>query len=115
VRSARVSRAREESAALREGLDAPSGADERGHHQHAECKQRGLKDVRALLAESGQDCECPAAGKRRAEHLGADQDGGADDGDDIRPDDLTGGRRRRVHVLWGPCLRGPQSPRKGAR
>src|SRR5439155_5293442 len=40
-----------------------------------------------------QNRERPAAGKGRAEHLGADQDRGRDDGDDARPDDLAGGGR----------------------
>ena len=44
----------------------------------AEREQHGLEDVRALVAEPEQDRERPAAGKRRAEHLGADQDRGAE-------------------------------------
>jgi len=68
-------------------------ADERCHHEHAECEQHGLKDVRALIAETEQDRERPAAGKGRAEHLGADQDRGRDHGDDAGPGDLAGGLR----------------------
>ena len=71
-------------------LDALRGADERRHHQDAERKQHGLQDVRAGVVETEQDRERPAAGERRAEHLGADQDRRADDGDDAGPDDLAG-------------------------
>ena len=59
--------------------------------------------MRAGVVEAEQDRERPAAGERRAEHLGADQDRRADDGDDAGPDDLAGGGRSglRVHRL-GP-------------
>src|SRR6185295_11049116 len=50
-----------------------------------------LEDVRGGVVEAEQDRERPAAGKRRAEHLCADQDRRRDDGDDARPDDRAGG------------------------
>ena len=43
----------------------------------AEREQHGLQDVRAGVVETEQDRERPAAGERRAEHFGADQDRGA--------------------------------------
>ncbi len=62
------------SGAFRERLDALGGADERHHDEDADREQHGLQDVRAGVVEPEQDRERPAAGERRAEHLGADQD-----------------------------------------
>src|SRR5438445_8903561 len=57
--------------------------------------------MRAGVLEPEQDRERPAAGERRAEHLGADQDRRRDHGDDARPVELAFGRRQRggVHGL----------------
>ena len=41
------------------------------------------------LPKSSERRDRPRAGEGRAEHLGADQDGGADDGDDVEPDDVA--------------------------
>ena len=60
--------------AARKRLDALRGTDECRHHEDADRKQHGLQDVRAGVVEPEQDRKRPAAGKRRAEHLGADQD-----------------------------------------
>src|SRR5712671_1156037 len=49
--------------------------------------------MRAGVVEPEQDRKRPAAGERRAEHFGADQDRRADDGDDSRPDDLAAAGR----------------------
>ena len=42
-----------------------------------------------MLAEVEQRGERPGAGEGGAEHLGADQDGGADHGEDVEPDDAA--------------------------
>ena len=76
--------------ARKKRLDALGCADERHHDEDAEGEQHRLKDVGASVVEAEQDRERPAAGKRRAEHLGADQDRGGQDGDDTGPDDLAG-------------------------
>ena len=85
---------------LRRLLDALRGADERHHDEDADREQHGLQDVRAGFVETEQDRERPAAGERRAEHFGADQNRGTDDGDDAGPDDLAGAGRGglRAHV-----------------
>src|SRR6266852_492388 len=75
--------------APRKRLDALRGTDECRHDEDADCEQDGLQNVRASVVETEQDRKRPAAGERRAEHFGADQDSRADDGDDSRPDDLA--------------------------
>src|ERR1700730_1274111 len=102
-RAARGFCCRADLRAARKGLDALRCADERRHHEDAAGEQHGLEDVRAEVVETEQDRECPAAGKRRAEHFGADQDRRADDGDDAGPDDLAGAFRR------GQCIHGSGS------
>ena len=42
-----------------------------------------------MCAEVEQRGDRPRAGEGCAEHLGADQDGGADDGEDVEPDDAA--------------------------
>jgi len=60
--------------AARERLDALCGADESSHDEDAKREQHGLQDMRTGVVETEQDRERPTAGKRRAEHFGADQD-----------------------------------------
>src|SRR5258707_590830 len=78
-----------ELGAPRKRLDALRGTDECCHDEDADREQHGLQDVCLGVVETEQDRERPAAGKRRAEHFGADQDRCADDGDDGGPDDLA--------------------------
>ena len=59
-----------------------------------------------LVAELEQNRERPAAGKGRAEHLGADQDRGRDHGDDAGPDDLAGGLERAASSSMTSCFAG---------
>ncbi len=74
------------------------------HDEDADHEQHRLQDVRAGVVEAEQDRERPAAGERRAEHLGADQDRGADDGDDAGPDDLAGVRFEAGWRSWSVVL-----------
>src|SRR5258707_4091055 len=95
--------------APRKRLDALRGTDECRHHEDADRKQHGLQDVRAGVVEPEQDRKRPAAGERRAEHFGTDQDSRADDGDDSRPDDLAaagrgGLRTNGLYPAWGRNL-----------
>src|SRR5258708_7373118 len=95
--------------APRKRLDALRGTDECRHDEDADREQHGLQDMRAGVVEPEQDRKRPAAGERRAEHLGADQDGRADDGDDGRPDDLAaagrgGLRTHGLYPVWGRNL-----------
>src|SRR3979409_1972620 len=80
--------------ARRKRLDSLRGADERDHDEDAGREQHGLQDVRAGVVEAEQDRERPAAGERRAEHFGPDQNRRAEDGNDTPPYDLArcGGR-----------------------
>src|SRR6266481_7859855 len=98
-----------ELGAPRKRLDALRGTDERRHDEDADREQHGLQDVRAGVVETEQDRKRPAAGERRAEHFGADQDRRADDGDDGRPDDLAaagrgGLRTHGLYPVWGRNL-----------
>src|SRR5258705_1128494 len=86
------------SRAPRKRFDALRGTDECGHHEDADREQHGLEDVRAGVVETEQDRKRPAAGERRAEHFGTNQDSRADDGDDSRPDDLAAAGRGGVRT-----------------
>src|SRR6266446_4746871 len=101
-----------ELGAPRKRLDALRGTDERRHHEDADRKQHGLQDVRAGVVETEQDRERPAAGERRAEHFGADQDRRADDGDDGRPDDLAAPGRRGLRTHGATSSLGRNLPEK---
>src|SRR6266404_6736958 len=95
--------------APRKRFDALRGTDECRHDEDADREQHGLQDVRAGVVETEQDRKRPAAGERRAEHFGTDQDRRADDGDDSRPDDLAaagrgGLRTHGLYPVWGRNL-----------
>ncbi len=77
----------------REGLDAARVHDEAHHDDDAEHKEDRLKAVCAVLAEMEEVGERPAGGEGRAEHLGADQDRRAADGEHVEPVDAA---RRRL-------------------
>lgn len=77
------------SVARCEGLDAVSVAHELRHDGNAAEDEERVENSLPDAAEVKQGGERPRAGKGCAEHLGADQDGGADHGDDIEPDNAT--------------------------
>src|SRR5262245_46840397 len=79
--------ARAASAARREGLDPHRVAYEGRHHEHADEEEHDLQRVDAVVAEPDQARDRPAAGEGSAEHLGADQDRGAQDRGDVLPQD----------------------------
>src|SRR5664279_1143379 len=64
-------------------------ADELRHDGDAAEHEDAVEDALTDSAEVEQRGERPGAGEGRAEHFGADQDGGADDGDDVEPDDAA--------------------------
>src|SRR5450759_1191818 len=65
------------------------GAHELHHDGDATEHEQAVEDSLPDAAEVEQSGERPAAGEGGAEHLGADQDGGADHGDDVEPDDAA--------------------------
>src|SRR5258707_6042626 len=77
------------SVARCEGLDAVSVAHELRYDGNAAEDEERVENSLSDAAEVKQGGERPRAGKGCAEHLGADQDGGADHGDDIEPDNAT--------------------------
>src|SRR5262249_2719581 len=77
------------STARAEGLDAVCGADELRHEDKATEHEHHVEDPRAEAAEVEQGGDGPGAGERGAEHLRADKDGGADNGNDVKPDDAA--------------------------
>src|SRR5262245_32572892 len=77
------------SAARGERLDAMRGADELHHDGEAAEHEHDIEYPRAKSSEIEQGSDGPRAGEGCAEHLGADQDGGADDGDDVKPIDTA--------------------------
>src|SRR4051794_32033534 len=84
----------------RERLDMLGVADERDHHGDAQNEEQALQDV-DIFDKPEQVGECPAGRKGRAEHLGADQNGGTQDRDHVDPDDLAAAAGRGVaHVGW---------------
>src|SRR5216684_5330356 len=98
--------------APRKRLDALRGTDECRHDEDADCEQDGLQNVRASVVETEQDRKRPAAGERRAEHFGTDQDRRADDGDDSRPDDLAALGRRGLRTHGSTSSLGRNLPEK---
>jgi hypothetical protein len=77
------------SAARGERLDAMRGTNELSHDGQAADHEHDVEHARARSAEIEQGGDRPRTGERRAEHLGADQDGGADDGDNVKPVDAA--------------------------
>src|SRR5690606_17213490 len=99
--------------------DARGIAHEADHRKNADGKEYPLQEIDAVVAEIEQDGEGPAAGECRTEHFRADEDAGADDGEDVLPVHLRrtraggGGGRRFAHGVtrWrrrGVC--GPGRP-----
>src|SRR5258708_25580326 len=78
-------RARVPSAAGGERLYAPGVADERDHDGDAAGEEDALHDVHAVRPQIQVAGDRPAAGKGGAEHLGADQDRRAEDGQHVLP------------------------------
>src|SRR5262249_17440778 len=72
-----------------ERLDVVCGADELRHDDKATEHEHHVEDPRAETAEVEQGGDGPGAGERSAEHLRADQDGRADNGNDVKPDDAA--------------------------
>jgi putative lysine transport system permease protein len=77
---------------------AMRGAQELRHDGEPAQHEHDVEHVRAERAEPGQIGDRPAAGKSGAEHFGADQDGGAHDGEHVLPQDAAAALRIRfVH------------------
>src|SRR5882724_10390263 len=99
-----------------ERLDALRVEDEAHHHGDTAEEEDALEDVHAVLADAEQVAERPAGREGGAEHLGADQDRGADDGQHVEPVDaaarglLYGG----VHRSFLRQLLGFEPSRRGA-
>src|SRR5215204_543963 len=81
--------------AFDEGLDALCVQDETHHDQDTEQEEHALQDVHGVAVEVKQIGEGPAGGEGAAEHLGADQDGGAEDRQHVQPVDAA--------ALWCCC------------
>src|SRR5690242_3219072 len=71
------------SVARGERFDAMRGADELRHDGEAAQHEHDVEHARTEAAEIEQGGDRPRAGECCAEHLGSDQNGGADDGDDV--------------------------------
>src|SRR5262249_2041760 len=97
------------STARAERLDAVCGADELRHDDKATEHEHHVEDPRAEAAEVEQGGDGPGAGERGPEHLRADKDGGADNGNDVKPDDAAA----LGHA--GFPLRNAMSPNPAAR
>ena len=74
------------------------------HDGDAAEHEDAVEDALADAAEVEQRGERPGAGEGRAEHLGADQNGGADHGDDVEPDDAAAGEPWQISFENGRNL-----------
>ena len=70
-------------------IDAVRGANELHHDGETADDEDHVEHSGAKSTKVEQRGDRPRAGERRSEHLGADQDRGADDGDDIEPEDAA--------------------------
>jgi len=77
-----------------ERLDAASRAHEQHHDDDSAEHEQPVKQARADRAEPQQRGDRPAAGERGAEHFGTDEDGRADDGQHVFPEDAARPLRR---------------------
>jgi hypothetical protein len=95
-----------------ERLDAARRAHEQHHDDDAAEHEKPVKQARADRAEPQQSGDRPAAGERGAEHFGTDEDGRADDGQHVLPEDAARPLRRgRVQSAALSSKLGPDSRR----
>ena len=95
-----------------ERLDAARRAHEQHHDDDAAEHEKPVKQARADRAEPQQSGDRPAAGERGAEYFGTDEDGRADDGQHVLPEDAARPLRRGHVQSAALCSKlGPDSRR----